>query len=111
MQSDWSINSVINSSGDLTLDPQERNNCFREFFEHLCKSECIQASEERDQFLCQLQFPELTEDVKDELDSGLTIEELSQAIQNINSGEVPGPDGLPIEFYKTKITYPTVKYV
>lgn len=101
MQSDRSINSVINSSGDLTVDPQEINNCFREFFEHLYRSECIQASEERDQFLCQLQFLELTEDLKDELDSGLTVEELSQAIQNINSGKVPGPDGLPIEFYKT----------
>lgn len=31
----------------------------------------------------------------------MTTEEISQAIQNINSGKVPGPDGLPIEFYKT----------
>ena len=31
----------------------------------------------------------------------MTAEELIEANQNMNSGKAPGPDGLPIEFYKT----------
>lgn len=31
----------------------------------------------------------------------ITVEELLRAIKSINSGKAPGPDGLPIEFYKT----------
>lgn len=54
-------------------------------------------------FLCfhQFKFQTLTEELKNNLDSGLTIEDISQAIQNINTGKVPGPDGLPMEFYRT----------
>lgn len=56
---------------------------------------------EQDTFLDHLQFQTLTDEVKKELDNDLTTEEISQSIQNINSGKAPGPDGLPIEFYKT----------
>lgn len=31
----------------------------------------------------------------------MTIADLCEAIGNINSGKAPGPDGFPIEFYKT----------
>lgn len=51
----------------------------------------------RDIFLDQLQFETLTVEVKVDI----TMEELLQAIKSINSGKSPGPDGLPIEFYKT----------
>ena len=43
------------------------------------------------------------------MDRIITTEELSEAIQNVNSGKAPGPDGLPIEFYKafkTKLVEP-----
>lgn len=36
-----------------------------------------------------------------DLDKDITMEELLQAIKSINSAKAPGPDGLPIEFYKT----------
>lgn len=55
----------------------------------------------RDTFLDQLQFKTLTEEVQVDLDKDITMEELLQAIKSINSGKTPGPDGLPIEFYKT----------
>ena len=101
MQSDRAINSITTSPGVSTVNPFEINNCFKEFYEHLYKSECPKISEERDTFLDQLQFRTLNEDVKQGLDIDLTSEELLQAIQAINSGKAPGPDGLPIEFYKT----------
>uniref|UniRef100_A0A669DA51 Reverse transcriptase domain-containing protein n=1 Tax=Oreochromis niloticus TaxID=8128 RepID=A0A669DA51_ORENI len=101
MQSERAINSIKTSSGNVTVDPLEINDSFREFYEKLYKSECAQASEEQDIFLDQLQFQTLTENTKQELDRRLTIEEISQAIKSINSGKAPGPDGFLIEFYKT----------
>lgn len=101
IQSERTINSIMTCSGNLSTDPLEINNNFREFYENLYRSECSQTAEERDTFLDRLQFRTLTEDAKKELDADLTTEEISQAIQSINSGKVPGPDGFPIEFYKT----------
>uniref|UniRef100_A0A8C9X250 Reverse transcriptase domain-containing protein n=1 Tax=Sander lucioperca TaxID=283035 RepID=A0A8C9X250_SANLU len=54
-----------------------------------------------DAFLDHLQFQVLTEEARKELDNDITEQELLQAIKSVNSGKVPGPDGLPIEFYKT----------
>lgn len=38
------------------------------------------------------------------MDRNITVEELSEEIQNMTSGKAPRPDGLPIEFYKTSKT-------
>lgn len=75
IQSDRAINSIISPSGNLTVDLFEINNRFREFYEHLYRSECPQTSEVRDTFLDHFKFQTLTEDVKNNLDSGLTITE------------------------------------
>ena len=96
IQSDEAINSIQMSSGRVTVDPVEINDSFREYYHHLYKSECPENIEERNSFLNQLQFPQISDDAKKELDNRLTTEELSQAIQNIHSGKTPGPDGLPI---------------
>lgn len=52
-------------------------------------------------FLDQLHFRTIPEDEKIILDGPLTTEELIEAIGDMDSGKAPGPDGLPIEFYKT----------
>lgn len=54
-------------SGNLSIDPLEINNSFREFYENLYRSECPQTAEERDTFLDRFQFQTLTEDAKNEL--------------------------------------------
>lgn len=48
-----------------------------------------------------LHFPILTEEAKTDLDKHLSIEELTEAMKGLSSGKAPGPDGLPIELYKT----------
>ncbi len=35
------------------------------------------------------------------LDSDLTFEEVTNAVNQLSSGRVPGIDGIPAEFYKT----------
>ncbi len=43
----------------------------------------------------------MAEDAKLDLENNLSIEELVDAVQSMNSGKAPGPDGLPVEIYKT----------
>uniref|UniRef100_A0A8C5LNC2 Endonuclease/exonuclease/phosphatase domain-containing protein n=1 Tax=Leptobrachium leishanense TaxID=445787 RepID=A0A8C5LNC2_9ANUR len=42
----------------------------------------------------------VSEQTSDLLDSPLTAEELAQALKSSKSGKSPGPDGLPIRYYK-----------
>lgn len=100
LQTERAINSIRTSNGDLTVDPQEINSTFREFYEQLYKSEIPPTSLERDAFLDSLAFPVLSEEAKQNLDNHLTEEEISAAIQSINTNRAPEPDGLTIEFYK-----------
>lgn len=79
----------------MSNDPQDINNVFQEFYQSLYRSERSPTSAYRDNFLNHLQFKTLTEGVKEDLDKDITIQELLQAIKSINSGKVPGPDGLP----------------
>uniref|UniRef100_A0A8C6SR27 Reverse transcriptase domain-containing protein n=1 Tax=Neogobius melanostomus TaxID=47308 RepID=A0A8C6SR27_9GOBI len=101
MKSERAINGITTQSGGITNDPQDINIAFQEFYQSLYRSECSADPANRDAFLDQLPFQVLTEEVKKDLDNDITAQELLQAIKCVNSGKVPGPDGLPIEFYKT----------
>ena len=100
-QTERTINNIKSTSGNLTTDPLEINKNFRDFYESTYKSEYTENSEDQSAFLDQLQFRTISDDEKITLDSPLTIAELFEAIGDMNSGKAPGPDGLPIEFYKT----------
>ena len=80
-------------SGNLTVDPKEINNHFRDFY----KSENTENREAQSNVLDRLQFHTLSDDEKAKLDSPLTIADLCEAIGDINKA----PDRFPIEFYKT----------
>lgn len=101
MQAERAIASVKTMSGNLTRDPLEINNNFRDFYKLTYKSEYPENKEAQNTFLDQLQFRTISEEEKITLDSQITITDLCEAIGDINSGKAPGPDGLPIEFYKT----------
>uniref|UniRef100_A0A3B5R0Z3 Reverse transcriptase domain-containing protein n=1 Tax=Xiphophorus maculatus TaxID=8083 RepID=A0A3B5R0Z3_XIPMA len=101
MQAERTINSIKSKLDILTTDPSEINENFREFYKNLYKSEYSGNKDTQAAFLNQLKFKTLLEEEKTTLDSPLTIEDLSEAIDSMNSGKTPGPDGLPIEFYKT----------
>lgn len=71
-----------------------------ETYESLYKSEYAGVTQQQETFLDQLQFQSLSEDEKEALDGALTVEDLYDAMKSMNSGKAPGPDGIPIEFYK-----------
>uniref|UniRef100_A0A8C5LTY6 Endonuclease/exonuclease/phosphatase domain-containing protein n=1 Tax=Leptobrachium leishanense TaxID=445787 RepID=A0A8C5LTY6_9ANUR len=59
-------------------------------------------------FLAQHVTRHLTPEAAQLLDSPLTVEELSDAVKSSKTGKCPGPDGLPLQYYKrfAKILYP-----
>lgn len=103
VQTDRAINSVKLQDGKILIDPSEINTAFKEFYEDLYKSEYspLNSSGKQKEFLDKLHFPTLTEEAKTDLDKHLCVEELSEAMKGLSSGKAPGPDGLPIELYKT----------
>lgn len=94
------INNIKTPVGDITSDPLEINNTFREFYESLYASECPDDLVKQNSFLNQLNFQTLSESQQQELDCSLTTKELAEAIQGMQSGKTPGADGFPIEFYR-----------
>uniref|UniRef100_A0A8C7WYP2 Reverse transcriptase domain-containing protein n=1 Tax=Oryzias sinensis TaxID=183150 RepID=A0A8C7WYP2_9TELE len=95
-QSDRAINSIKTSGGDISTNPAEINNTFRSFYELLYTSECSNNWQNQNSFLNKLKFQTLSKNQQQELECNL----ISEAIQNMQSGKAPGPDGFPIEFYK-----------
>lgn len=85
------------------IDPVKINTAFKELFENLYKTEqnSLNCPGKQKEFLDKLHFPRLTKAVKIDLDKNLRVEELSVAMKDLSSGKAPGPDGLPIELYKT----------
>lgn len=53
-----------------------------------------------DAFLQDLDFPDMSTDAIDQLDSTLTMQELTLALQNMQNNKSPGPEGFPVEFFK-----------
>lgn len=76
------------------------NDQFREFYENLYSSEICDDSCTTDFFLA-LELPRLSSAEAASLDGDISEIEIGQAITLMNSGKAPGPDGFPIEFYKT----------
>lgn len=48
-----------------------------------------------------LVIPKISPEDKSRMDSKISSEEITLAINSMQNGKMPGPDGLPVEFYKT----------
>uniref|UniRef100_A0A096LX15 Reverse transcriptase domain-containing protein n=1 Tax=Poecilia formosa TaxID=48698 RepID=A0A096LX15_POEFO len=94
------ITSII-VNGQILHDPQEINVAFKNYYEELYKAQISIKSEDINQFLKNLNIPKFSEEDKENLDLEITKEELGQAINDMKSGKRAGPDGLPIDLYKT----------
>ncbi len=100
IQTNRAINSILLVDGQASTDPLEINNALKLYYENVYTSECLDTLLEQNNFLDELEFPQLAEDAKLDLENNLSIEELVDAVQSMNSGKAPGPDGLPVEIYK-----------
>lgn len=92
--------SKINTSTGTTINPQEINDQFKNYYASLYTSESSATKQDFDIFFSKLKIPVIPLDCIEKMEKPLTVEELYTAISQMQSGKSPGPDGYPIEFYK-----------
>ena len=101
LQSERAISEITNSSGALTTDPTEINDTFKSYYEKLYTSEPPSDPMLQTTFLDGLEFPRLSDDERNVLDRPIQLAELFEAVGEMSGGKAPGPDGIPIDIYKT----------
>ncbi|CAH2283380.1 Hypothetical predicted protein [Pelobates cultripes] len=102
-----SIPSLRGTDGTLEESPRGILKVVRDYYIELLGKGRPQCSEEGtshgrrvDDFLSELRLPEHSDLSFDELVSEITIEEVTESIQQQNKCKSPGPDGLTAEFYQ-----------
>lgn len=94
------ISQIKNVSDDVTVIPSEINDTFRDYYSNLYKSESPTNNTDMEKFLDGLIFPNIDNGQERRLDQPLNASEILGSIKAIQSGEAPGPDGFPTEFFK-----------
>lgn len=80
------------------------NACFALYYSSLYSSKADYSGEELDSFLGQLTFPTLSEEAQNHLDSTIILEEVQQALGELQAGNTPDVDGLPLPNYSRSST-------
>uniref|UniRef100_A0A8P4G9K3 Reverse transcriptase domain-containing protein n=1 Tax=Dicentrarchus labrax TaxID=13489 RepID=A0A8P4G9K3_DICLA len=87
--------------GVTTSDPNLINCQFKKYYSNLYLSDADTNPAKIQSFLDSLDAPTLNPDIQSSLDQPFTANEIQTAINSMQSGRTPGPDGYPIEYYKT----------
>uniref|UniRef100_A0A3B3YI25 Reverse transcriptase domain-containing protein n=1 Tax=Poecilia mexicana TaxID=48701 RepID=A0A3B3YI25_9TELE len=95
-----SISSITDSNGKQFFDSAAINDIFKKFYENLYKPQLHNNPDLIDEFFSSLNLPTLTEEQRSQLDCPISRRELLDAIKELQTGKVAGPDGLIAEFYK-----------
>jgi len=95
------IPQIRKLNGELTIDPEEINETFATFYSNLYTSEIMNDSTDMEHFFNNLQAPSISRIHRTNTDLPLQQAEIINAIMAMQSGKAPGPDGYPIEFFKT----------
>uniref|UniRef100_A0A670K5X3 Reverse transcriptase domain-containing protein n=1 Tax=Podarcis muralis TaxID=64176 RepID=A0A670K5X3_PODMU len=100
------LNTVTNLEidGRIVQKPEEIRRCFQRYFKELY-AQGPQKEFEIDQFLKSNGLPKVTQEKRTILNCKITQQEIEGAIQNIQLGKSPGPDGLTSKYYKTLKDY------
>lgn len=99
-QNEGRINKIETIDGQNTTIPTEINNAFRNYYEDLYKSTPPENTHHYKKCMDEIQIQSLSEEDSKILDQPIEIADLKAAINCMNSGKAPGPDGLPIDIYK-----------
>lgn len=88
----------INWKGRTTSDTHEIESAFFEYYQALFAFQAADIEGFRKDFLGSM--PRLEDDVKLALEEPISHDEVKTAIEDLNPGKSPGPDGLSAAFYK-----------
>lgn len=94
------IIQIRDESDTVLSDPVKINASFKSFYSHLYESESPNEETQMNDFFQKLDLPRLSTNDNQALEAPLTLLEIKEAINSMNSGKSPGPDGYPVEFYK-----------
>lgn len=95
-----SIGSIRDSDGKRHFDKNGISSVFVSFYESLYKSENTSTEEDLKKYFSQIKLPKLTKTQQEILGRPIDEKEILTALSLMNSGKAPGPDGLPVEWYK-----------
>lgn len=93
------ITNII-SNKKVIVDPSEINNIFKQYYKDLYDAGDEVDSQRLGEFLDDLVMPHVSGEHKQMMDLEITKDDIEHAINSMQSGKSPGPDGLPIDFYK-----------
>uniref|UniRef100_A0A3B3IBF2 Reverse transcriptase domain-containing protein n=1 Tax=Oryzias latipes TaxID=8090 RepID=A0A3B3IBF2_ORYLA len=91
------ISNIKRDSGEITSDPREINEVFAKFYSELYTSNSPPSAREMFE---RAEFPQIDEEEAKSLGEPITIAEIQLAINSLNTGKSPGPDGFSVEYYK-----------
>lgn len=95
------ISSIKDTNGSSKFDTKNINKVFSDFYSKLYTSEEPAGVQDLiDKFMSELTLPKLTDEQRQELNKPIMKQEALEALQTLQSGKAPGPDGLSCEFYK-----------
>uniref|UniRef100_A0A3P9J7K4 Reverse transcriptase domain-containing protein n=1 Tax=Oryzias latipes TaxID=8090 RepID=A0A3P9J7K4_ORYLA len=90
--------SILNGEGITITNPVEINKEFREYYGKLYNSG--ENCDSQNIFLDSVEIPQIPDKFTERLEASLEEKDISKAIDDMKVGKTPGPDGLPIDFYK-----------
>ena len=94
------IAGVRQTDGNISTSSKQINDTFRSFYNTLYTSHGDLDKQKLDNFFINLNLPQLSEEDKNFLEAPLTLEEIIQAIKNMQLNKSPGLDGFPVDFYR-----------
>lgn len=100
-ESDRIIHSVTTDDGRSLVSPSEINVELKKFYETLYKQDHNTSNIATEQFLEDLPLPQITAEDKTQLDADITEAEVLLAMKSLQNNKASGPDGFPIEYFKT----------
>lgn len=83
------------------MDHLQINKAFRDFYAQLYTSECQADNNDNPDFVNDLSIACVSPDLKKKLEEPISQAEIVFAISSIQSGNCPGPDGFPAEFFNS----------
>uniref|UniRef100_A0A6I8T0L1 Reverse transcriptase domain-containing protein n=1 Tax=Xenopus tropicalis TaxID=8364 RepID=A0A6I8T0L1_XENTR len=104
------IRSVRDGTNELT-DPEQMTEHFRQYFKRTYQVPLDNSVQGLTEYLNDIEFPEVPLDLVRQLDKDITVDEVKEAIKAFPSGKTPGPDGIPIEWYKKYADFLSPKMV
>lgn len=99
-ESSRTINQIQNEAGNITHNPKEINETFKQFYVNMYKSELPEDLTTINAFLSNIELPKVDQEEQENLDLPFTSKEIEKDLISLRSNKSPGEDGFPPAFYK-----------